>query len=65
MLEEMNDWGYSIRRRPFIFTEKTLKIKEEEEAMANREILSFSSSFPIKWTRASMPKTFESSLLTI
>jgi hypothetical protein len=28
MLEEVNEWGYNIRKKPFIFTERTLSLRK-------------------------------------
>lgn len=39
IIEEMNQWGWELIKEPFVYTEKTLKIKEKKVEMDKLKVL--------------------------
>jgi len=39
IIEEMNQWGWELIKEPFVYTEKTLKIKEKKVEIDKYEML--------------------------
>lgn len=46
----MNQWGWELIKEPFVYTEKTLKIKEKKVEMDKLEVLFLSIPIIIQWT---------------
>ena len=51
MIEEVNQWSFELHKRLFVFTEKTLGMRDFFRNIETREVLSFSTDAAMKWTR--------------
>lgn len=38
MQEEVNEWGYTLIKKPFVYTEKTLGLRKTEDKIPEMEI---------------------------
>ncbi len=65
MLDEVNEWGYNLRKRPFIFTERTLSLRKNEDKIHEMEIFYLGKGgfmqpiedLPFRTSRSSLPTT--------
>lgn len=51
MIEGLNEFGYREEKKPFVFTEKTLYLHDQDTDIESREILFLSKYNVMQWIK--------------